>query len=201
MYKDLGLVVDRVDGTVLLSHLKIEDTVERLPSRHLTLSLYAEDVKAHYEALTPEKRKRLLRVFVSTRNVLRTGDLVSARSWLFEDQSASTFCACDVLATSETKNDLSEQPHNQSDPETAEHDSYTDVPDTRTRRYCATTPFSARFSFVSSDEEDHIPAQTDCSMPASAEIIDEGRTVAGSICSAGVDGNSLPVALESDCST
>ena len=51
---------------------------------------------------------------------------------------------------------------------------------------CATTLVSARFSVVGSDQEDHIPAQTDFSMPASAEIIDEGRTVAGSICSAGV---------------
>ena len=38
-------------------------------------------------------------------------------------------------------------------------------------------------------------------MPASAEIIDEGRTVTGSIYSADVDGSSLPIALDSDCST
>ena len=36
--------------------------------------------------------------------------------------------------------------------------------------------------------------------PFFAEIMDEGRTVAGSICSAGVEGNSLPIAWESDCS-
>ena len=36
-------------------------------------------------------------------------------------------------------------------------------------------------------------------MLAFAEITDEGRTAAGSICSAGVEGNSLPIALESDC--
>ena len=60
--EDLGPVVGRVDGTVFLSHLKIEDTVERLPSRHLALSLYCEDVKVQCEALTPETRKRLLLV-------------------------------------------------------------------------------------------------------------------------------------------
>ena len=36
--EDLGLVVDHVDGTMFLSHLKLEDMVERLPSRHLALS-------------------------------------------------------------------------------------------------------------------------------------------------------------------
>ena len=55
-------VVDHVGGTVLLSHLKMEDTVERLPSRRLALSLCTEDVKAQCEAMTPEIRKRLLRV-------------------------------------------------------------------------------------------------------------------------------------------
>ena len=35
VHEDLGLVVDHVDCSVFLSHLKLEDTVERLPSRHL----------------------------------------------------------------------------------------------------------------------------------------------------------------------
>ena len=39
VHEDLGLVVDHVDCSVFLSHLKLEDTVERLPSRHLALSL------------------------------------------------------------------------------------------------------------------------------------------------------------------
>ena len=43
VHEDLGLVVDHVEGTVFLSHLEMEDTVERLPSRHLALSLCAED--------------------------------------------------------------------------------------------------------------------------------------------------------------
>ena len=42
-------VVDHVDCSVFLSHLKLEDTVERLPCRHLALSLCAEDVNAQYE--------------------------------------------------------------------------------------------------------------------------------------------------------
>ena len=57
--EDLGLVVDHVDCSVFLSHLKLDDTVERLPSRHLALSLCAEDVNAQYEALTPETRELL----------------------------------------------------------------------------------------------------------------------------------------------
>ena len=59
VHEDLGPVVDHVDCSVFLSHLKLEDTVERLPSRHLALSLCAEDVKAQYEDLTPETRERL----------------------------------------------------------------------------------------------------------------------------------------------
>ena len=54
VHEDLGLFVDHVDCSVFLSHLKLEDIVERLPSRHLALSLCTEDVKAQYEALTPE---------------------------------------------------------------------------------------------------------------------------------------------------
>ena len=39
--------------------LRVSETVERLPSRHLALSLCTEDVKAQCEALTPETRERL----------------------------------------------------------------------------------------------------------------------------------------------
>ena len=35
VHEDLGLVVDHVDCFVFLSHLKLQHTVERLPSRHL----------------------------------------------------------------------------------------------------------------------------------------------------------------------
>ena len=59
MNEDLGLVVDHVDCSMFLSHLKLEDTVERLPSRHLTLSLCLEDVKAQCDSLTPQTRERL----------------------------------------------------------------------------------------------------------------------------------------------
>ena len=53
VHEDLGLVVDHVESSVFLSHLKLEDTVERLQSRHLALSLRTEDVKAQYEVLFP----------------------------------------------------------------------------------------------------------------------------------------------------
>ena len=66
MGEDLGLV-DHVDCLVFLSNLKLEDTVERLPSRHLALSLCTEDVKAQCEALTPETRERLNNVLSQTR--------------------------------------------------------------------------------------------------------------------------------------
>ena len=59
VHEDLGLVVDHVDCSVFLSHLKLEDTVERLPSRHLALSLCLEDVKAQCDSLTPQTRERL----------------------------------------------------------------------------------------------------------------------------------------------
>ena len=52
-------VVDHVDCSVFLSHLKLEDTVERLPSRYLALSLCLEDVKAQCDSLTPQTRERL----------------------------------------------------------------------------------------------------------------------------------------------
>ena len=57
--EDLGHVVNHVVCSVFLSHSKLVDTVEWLPSRHLALSLCTEDVKAQYEALTPETRERL----------------------------------------------------------------------------------------------------------------------------------------------
>ena len=59
VHEDLGLVVDHVHCSVFMSHLKLEDTVERLLGRHLALSLRTEDVNAQYEALTPETRERL----------------------------------------------------------------------------------------------------------------------------------------------
>ena len=58
MHEDLGLVVDHVDCSVFVSHLKLEDMVERLPSRHLALSLCLEDVKAQCDSFTPQTRER-----------------------------------------------------------------------------------------------------------------------------------------------
>ena len=95
-------VVDHVGGTVLLSHLKMEDTVERLPSRHLALSLCTEDVKAQCEAMTL-KYGNVFCVFCLSRE-----PVMERRTRLLP-----FLCVYrDVTATSETKNDLSEQSHN-----------------------------------------------------------------------------------------
>ena len=69
VHEDLGLVVDHVVCSVFLSHLKLEDTVERLSSRHLALSLCTGDVKAQYEALTPETRECLINVLSQEKKV------------------------------------------------------------------------------------------------------------------------------------
>ena len=130
--------------------------------------------------MTSETWRRLLRVLSQQGTVYGTkissahahGNLKISRNHILRVYR-------DVPATSETKHDLSEQSHNQPDPETDEHDSYIDALDTRKRRRLRhKTAVSASFSVVGSNEEAHIPAQTDCSMPASAEIIDEGRTAA-----------------------
>ena len=59
VHEDLGLVVAHVHCSVFLSHLRLEDTVQQLPTRHLALRLCTEDVKAQSEALTLETRERL----------------------------------------------------------------------------------------------------------------------------------------------
>ena len=55
------------------------------------------------------------------------------------------------------------------------------------------------FSMDGSDEEYFIPAQTDCSMLAFAENIDEKRLVVGTSCSSVFDGDSQLVASETIC--
>ena len=62
MQKDLGLVVDHVDCSVFLSHLKVDDKVERSPSRHLALSLCPEDVKAQCDSLAHQARESVCEV-------------------------------------------------------------------------------------------------------------------------------------------
>ena len=131
VHEDLGLVVDHVDCSVFLSHSKPEDTVERLPSRHLALSLRTEDVKAQYEALIPETRERLNNVSSQKEVVLNTnvslalahGDLKISRRPLLrvyrdvpvKDEPAH-----------ESEIDLSVEPHT-----TDEHDG---ISSTRKRR-------------------------------------------------------------------
>ena len=51
-----------------LSHLKLEDKVERLPSRHLALSVCPEDVEAQCDSRTPRTPERL-RGILSQRKV------------------------------------------------------------------------------------------------------------------------------------
>ena len=97
VHEDLGLVVDHVDCSVFLSHLKLEDTVERLPSRHLALSLRTEDVKAQYEALTPETRERLNNV-LSQKEVDPNTRMFPWRTLTVTSKSVEIFsCVCIVM--------------------------------------------------------------------------------------------------------
>ena len=93
VHEDLGLVVDHVDCSVFLSHLKLEDTVERLPSRHLALSLCTENVKAQCEALPPETRERLNNVLSQKKSEFRHTCFSGACSWVSQNQS-KCFPAC-----------------------------------------------------------------------------------------------------------
>ena len=87
--EDLGLVVDQVDCSVFLSQSKLEDTVWRLPSRHLALSLCTEVVKAQYEALTPETRERLNNVLSQRKGDSRHKCFSGACSRVSQNQSKS----------------------------------------------------------------------------------------------------------------
>ena len=83
MHEDLGLVVGHVDCSVFLSHLKLEDAVERLPSRHLALSLCLEDVKAQCDSLTPQTRERLQGILSQREVDIRTNvSLAHAHGYL-----------------------------------------------------------------------------------------------------------------------
>ena len=61
------------------------------------------------------------------------------------------------------------------------------------------SPASARFSLDDFDENDVIPAQADCSVPAFAENLDEKRPVVGTICSFGFEGDPLSAVTETHC--
>ena len=93
VHEDLGLVVDHVDCSVFLSHLKLEDTVERLPSRHLALSLCLEDVKAQCDSLTPQTRERLQGILSQREVDISTNVSLAHAQRLSENQSKSSL-AC-----------------------------------------------------------------------------------------------------------
>ena len=92
---------------------------------------------------------------------------------------------------------LSSGPADPSDSVTGELDFDSSVSKTRKRRRLLhKSPVSARFSLDDCDEDDDTSAQTDCFMPAFAENFDEKRSVVGTVCSTGSEGDSLPAAME-----
>ena len=134
--EDLGRVVDHVDCSVFLSHLKLEDTVERLPSRHLALSLCTADVKAQYEALTPETRERLNNVLSQKKVDPDTNvSLAHAHGYLKLSRNPLLRVYRDIPMKDETTHDseidMSVEPCTSCDQTTDEHDI---ISSTRNRR-------------------------------------------------------------------
>ena len=194
--EDLGLVVDHVDCSVFLSHLKLDDTVERLPSRHLASSLCTEDVEAQYEALTPETRERLnLNNVLSQKKVDPDTNvsLAHAHGYLKIGRNPLLRVYRDVPVKDETTHDseidLSVEPRTSCDQAT-DHISST----RKRRRLTHKSPVSARFS-DDFEEDDVVQVQADCSVPAFAENLDEKRIVVGTIGATGFEGDLLPVAM------
>ena len=128
VHEDLGLVVDHVECSVFfLSHVKLEDRVERLPSRHLALSLRTEVVKAQHDALTPETRERLQNV--SSQKEVNPGTNFSpahAHGQLKISRHPLLRVYRDASVrndtTPESEIDLSGEPQTPCDQETNEHD-------------------------------------------------------------------------------
>ena len=173
VHEDLGFVVDHVDGSVFLSHLKLEDTVERLPSRHLALSLCLEDVRAQCNSLTPRTRE------VDTNMNL---SLAHAHGYLKISRNPLLRVHRDVRVISETipetETDPFSGPVDSCDSVTDELDVDSSVSKTRKRRRLLhKSPVSARFSLYDCDENDDTSAQADCFMPAFAENSDEKQPV------------------------
>ena len=134
--EDLGRVVDHVDCSVFLSHLKLEDTVERLPSRHLALSLCTADVKAQYEALTPDTRERLNNVLSQKKVDPDTNvSLAHAHGYLKLSRNPLLRVYRDIPMKDETTHDseidMSVEPCTSCDQTTDEHDI---ISSTRNRR-------------------------------------------------------------------
>ena len=190
----LGLVVDHVDCSVFLS-------VERLPSRHLALSLCTEDVKAQYEALTPEARERLNNVLSQKEVDPDTNvSLAHAHGYLKISRNPLLRVYRDVPAKDETAHeseiDLSVEPHTSCDQATDEHDVISST--RRRRRLTHKSLVSARFP-DDFEEDDVIQVEADCSVPAFAENLDEKQTVVGTIGATGFKGDLFPTAMETSC--
>ena len=175
--------MDHVDGSVFLSHLKLEDTVERLPSRHLALSLCLEDVKAQCNSLTPRTRERLQGI-LSQREVDTNTNVSVAHAHGYPKISRNPLLRVhrDVPVISETipetETDPFSGPVDSCDSVTDELDVDPSVSKTRkSRRLLHKSPVSARFSLDDCDENDDISPQADCFMPAFAENSDEKQPV------------------------
>ena len=121
---------------MFLSHLKLEDTVERLPSRHLALSWCTEDVKAQHETFTSETRERLNNVLSQKKvNPDTNVSLAHAHGFLKISRNHLLRVYRDVLVKDETTHDseidLSVEPRTSCDQATGEHDV---ISSTRKRR-------------------------------------------------------------------
>ena len=178
------------------SRLKLEDTVERLPSRHLALSLRTEDVKAQYEALTPETRERLNSVlFQKEVDPNKSVSLAHAHGNLKISRNPLLRVYRDVPVKDETAHeseiDSSVEPHT-----TGEHDG---ISSTRKRRRLTHKSHVSARSSEDSEEDDVMQVQADCSVPAFAENLDDKRIVVGTIGAAGFEGDLLPIAMETSC--
>ena len=183
MHEDLGLVVNHVECSVFLSHLNLEDTVERMPSRHLALSLCTEDVKAQCDSLTPQ---------TVSRGKLTHERFSGARTRLSQNQSKSSFAVHHNVpvrseAIHEPETDPFSGPADPCDSVTDELDVDPSVSKTRKRRRLLhKSPVFARLSWDDCDEDDDTSAQVDCFMPAFAKNFDEKRPVVGTVCSTGL---------------
>ena len=166
-----------------LSHLKLEDKVERLPSRHLALSLCLEDVKAQCDSLTPQSRERLQGILSQGEGDLNTNvSLAHAHGYMKISRNPLLRVHHDVPVRRETipepETDPSSVPTDPCDSATDELDFCPFVPETRKRRRLVhKSPISARSLLDDCDEDDVTSAQASCSMPAFAENLDEKQHV------------------------
>ena len=98
--------------------------------------------------------------------------------------------------THESEIDLLVEPFTSCDQATDEHDVISST--RKRRRLTHKSPVSAHFS-DDFDEDDVVQVQADCSVPAFAENLVKKRTVVGTICAIGFEGDSLSAAMEVSC--